>query len=131
MSRIIPQFIAYAGAGAIGTAGHYLTLILLVEAFGLDPVYATTAGFVVGAAINYVLNYVYIFQSDKTHMEAASKFFAVALLGVGSNSLIMFVGESLWQINYLMVQIVATAVVLVQNFVLNRLWTFASPKSTP
>ena len=131
MSRIIPQFIAYAGAGAIGTAGHYLTLILLVEAFGLDPVYATTAGFVVGAAINYVLNYVYIFQSDKTHMEAASKFFAVALLGVGSNSLIMFVGESLWQINYLMVQIVATAVVLVQNFVLNRLWTFAGSKSTP
>jgi len=130
-NKIIPQFIAYAGAGVIGTAGHYLTLIVLVEMFNVTPVYATTAGFAVGAAINYVLNYIYIFQSNKTHIEAASKFFTVAIVGVGINSLIMFLGESLWHINYLVVQIVATAVVLVQNFVLNRMWTFANSKPMP
>ena len=130
-NKIIPQFIAYAGAGVIGTAGHYLTLIILVEVFNIAPVYATTAGFAVGAVINYILNYTYIFQSDKTHIEAASKFFTVAIVGVGINSVIMYVGESVLMINYILVQLVATGVVLVQNFILNRLWTFAGPKTTP
>jgi putative flippase GtrA len=122
------QFVTFAGVGVIGTSGHYATLIVLVEAFNVNPVYATTVGFVIGALINYILNYKYTFQSDKSHVEAVTKFFTVASIGAVVNSTIMFLGESILQFNYLLVQITATGIVLMENFLLNKWWTFARAK---
>lgn len=128
MTKTARQFVTFAGVGAIGTTGHYATLVLLVEAFSVNPVYATTVGFVIGALVNYILNYKYTFQSDKPHVEAVTKFFAVASIGAVVNSSIMFLGESVLQFNYILVQIAATSIVLMENFLLNKWWTFARTK---
>lgn len=105
-----------------------MTLISLVEAINVNPVYATTLGFIVGALINYVLNYLYTFQSNKPHVEAVTKFLTVAAIGAVVNSSIMFLGQSVLQFNYILVQIIATGIVLLQNFSLNKWWTFARSK---
>ncbi len=112
--------------GAVGTGGHFLTLILLVELAGLSAVWATTAGFSVGALINYFLNYHLTFKSDKAHREAMLKFFMVALLGAGMNMLIVFIGVDMLVLHYLLVQLFASALVLLWNFSANKLWTFAT-----
>lgn len=121
----IGQFLLFAGVGAIGTLGHYTTLIVLVQFWAVDPVFASSFGFVVGAMINYILNYHFTFQSDKRHAEALTKFLIVATIGAGINGFIMYIGVENTNINYLIVQIFATAVVLLWNFVVNKLWTFA------
>ena len=121
----IGQFLLFAGLGIIGTLGHYTTLIVLVQFWAVDPVFASSFGFVVGAVINYILNYQFTFQSDKRHTEALTKFLIVAIIGAAINGFIMYIGVENTQINYLIVQIFATCVVLLWNFVLNRLWTFA------
>ena len=123
------QFLMFAGVGAIGTIGHYTVLIVLVQFWAVDPVIASTLGFVVGAIINYILNYHFTFQSDKQHSEALTKFFIVAIVGAGINSFIMYIGIENTNINYLLVQIFATGVVLLWNFVVNKLWTFAHHES--
>lgn len=127
--RVIRQFLTFTGVGAVGTAGHYLTLILLVELLSLDPVVSTTMGFVVGALINYILNYKYTFVSNKSHRETLIKFFIVAIIGAVVNSTIMFIGTKLLIINYLLAQVIATGIVLLQNFVLNKVWTFAEARN--
>lgn len=119
------QFILFATIGAVGTGGHFLTLVLLVEFAGLSAVWATTAGFVVGALINYVLNYHLTFKSDKAHREAMLKFFIVALVGAGMNMLIMYIGVDVMAQFYLLVQVAASSVVLLWTFSANKLWTFA------
>lgn len=124
-ARVLRQFLAFTGVGAVGTAGHYLTLILLVEALGQDPVLSTSLGFVVGALINYILNYKYTFSSSHPHGRTLFRFLVVALIGALVNSGIMYLGTSLLSINYLLTQIFATGLVLMQNFVLNKFWTFA------
>jgi len=121
----IGQFLLFAGVGAIGTLGHYTTLIVLVQFWAVDPVFASSFGFVVGAMINYILNYHFTFQSDKRHAEALTKFLIVATIGAGINGSIMYIGVENTNINYLVVQIFATCVVLLWNFVVNKLWTFA------
>jgi len=117
----------FAGVGAIGTAAQYLVLVLLVEGLAVNPVLASTLGFGLGAIVNYLLNYHYTFRSDKSHLEAAGKFFSVALVGALTNSLLMYLGTDWLGLNYLLAQVLATGVVLIQNFLLNRYWTFAAP----
>ena len=121
----IAQFLMFAGIGAIGTIGHYTTLIVLVQFWMVDPVVASSFGFIVGAVINYILNYQFTFQSDKRHSEAITKFFIVAGIGAGINGLIMYIGVENTNINYMLVQIFATGIVLLWNFIVNKLWTFA------
>jgi len=119
------QFFIFAGIGAIGTVGHYATLILLVQAIHTDPVFATTIGFIIGALINYVLNYRITFNSNKRHRETLTKFFSVASLGAVINGLIMSTGMNMFDVHYLIIQVIATCFVLVLNFTANKYWTFA------
>ncbi len=121
----IGQFLMFAGVGAIGTIGHYTVLIVLVQFWAVDPVFASSFGFIVGAIINYILNYHFTFQSDKQHAEALTKFLIVATIGAGINGFIMYIGVENTRINYLVIQVFATLVVLVWNFVVNKVWTFA------
>lgn len=122
---LLRQFLLFTGVGAIGTLFHYLTLVTLVHSGGLSPLYASTAGFCVGACVNYVLNYNYTFNSNKKHSETLVKFMLVALIGLAINALIMYIGTEWLQIHYILVQIVATGIVLLSNFSFNKLWTFA------
>jgi len=119
------QFILFSTIGAVGTGGHFMTLILLVEFVSVSAVWATTAGFMVGALINYFLNYHLTFKSDKAHREAMLKFFIVALVGAGINMLIMYIGVDILVQFYLLVQIAASSVVLLWTFSANKLWTFS------
>ena len=128
--ELLLQFIKFAGVGVIGTGGHYLTLVVLVQFVGLQPVLGTTCGFVVGAFINYYLNYIYTFKSDKSHKEAMTKFFTVALFGMCLNAALMFVGTHYFRVHYFIVQIFATGAVLMSNFALNRIWTFAKSEQS-
>ena len=119
------QFIIFAGIGAIGTVGHYATLILLVQFMHIAPVIATTIGFVVGAQINYLLNYHITFNSNKRHREALTKFLLVAGFGTIINAAIVVAGINLFEMHYLVIQVIATCFVLIINFIANKYWTFA------
>ena len=110
--------------GVIGTGAHYLALIILVEMTGMNPVTATSVGFVVGALVNYVLNRRYTFRSSKDHLDAGPKFVLIAIVTGIVNSLLVYAGVSLIGANYLLVQIGATFIVFLANFALNSLWTF-------
>ena len=130
LEALILQFAKFSGVGAIGTVGHYLTLIFLVQILGFPPVIGSTCGFIVGALINYYLNYTYTFASNKSHREAMTKFFVVAFLGMCLNAAIMFAGIYYLQMNYILSQIIATGIVLTSNFAFNRLWTFSETEGT-
>ena len=110
--------------GVIGTAAHYVALVLLVELTGMYAVTATSVGFVIGALVNYVLNHRYTFRSSKAHLDAGPKFFLIAIATGILNSLLVYAGVSLMGANYLLVQIGATLMVFLANFALNSLWTF-------
>ena len=123
--QTLRQFVIFSMMGAIGTSGHYLTLIFLVELWEVEAAIATTAGFIVGAFINYILNYHITFKSNKSHREALVKFLLIAAIGAVINTLIMYLGTSSLQYHYLPVQVIATLIVLLWNFTINKIWVFA------
>lgn len=121
---VYSQFLKFAAVGLFGTAAHYTVLTVLVEAFKARVVLATTAGFVAGALVNYVLNRRFTFDSEADHAIALPKFLAVAALGAGINAYMVSWLLEHTGVHYLLVQVCATATVLVWNFVANTLWTF-------
>ena len=120
--QLLRQFISFSLIGVIGTTAHFVVLIISVQALSMSPVSGSIAGFITGASINYLLNYHVTFKSRNSHLESFLKFFTVATLGLGLNTLIMYITTQ-WY-HYLVSQVVATAIVLIWNFLCNRFWTF-------
>jgi putative flippase GtrA len=118
------QFTKFAGVGAIGTLAHYAVLVAMVHLAGANPVFSSGLGAIVGAIINYLLNYTHTFRSHARHRDAAPKFIIVALVGILINLFMMYVLVAILDVYYLAAQIVATGAVLGWNFVGNRYWTF-------
>ena len=123
--RLSVRFLVFAACGAVGTLGHYATMIALVQGARVPPVAASVAGFLVGMVINYVLNYRITFKSTKRHREAATKFFVVAGCGLTLNTALMHALAGVVGLHYLLAQALTTALVLLWNFAANHWWTFA------
>jgi putative flippase GtrA len=117
------RFVLYVAVGGISTVVQYVLLILLVRGLGMAPTPASSIGFVASAAVNYLLNYRFTFQSDRPHGAAAAKFAALAgvgfLLNAGMMHLLVAAG-----VRYLIAQLGATAVVLSWGYIGNSIWTF-------
>ena len=124
MINLLQQFVRFTGVGFVSAIGHYGLLIGLVQIAGADPVPASAAGAALGAVINYLLNYNITFKSSKPHKDAFMKFLLVACVGLALNTLFMWIGVKLLDIQYLLSQIVTTIILLFWSFFANRHWTF-------
>jgi len=127
---LVHQFVNFTGVGFISAIGHYGLLIALVQIASVPAVPASAAGALLGASINYTLNYHFTFRSSKRHREAVLKFAAIGIIGLLLNTVFMWVGVELIGAHYLLSQIVTTGLVAIWNFAGHRYWTFqsASPR---
>jgi len=125
MPDTLRRLISFATIGGLATLLHYALLVMLVELAELDAVTSSATGFVASAILNYWLNYHLTFRSKKRHLVAAPRFLLVAMIGLAINSGIISVGTGLLGFNYLLVQLAATAIVLVWNFAASSAWTFS------
>ena len=126
---LLVQFVNFACVGAVATALQYLVLIVLVQFGDIRPVLASGLGYAAGAGINYLLNYHYTFASQRSHSRAMVKFLTVAMIGLLLNSLIVAVATDTLSLHYLLAQVIATGLVLMWNFVANRVWTFGPART--
>lgn len=124
MIALLREFIKFTGVGFVSAIGHYGMLIALVQFATVPPVPASAAGALLGAWINYSLNYRYTFRSNRQHRESALRFAVIAAIGLALNTLSMWVGVEFIGAHYLLSQIVTTGLVLIWSFAGNRLWTF-------
>jgi len=122
------QFIQYAMVGVMGTIVHYCVLLMLHELFFVATLIATTVGAIAGAGVNYALNYIYTFKSKQPHQLTMIRFFIVALLGLLLNYVTMAKLQEYAAWHYLFSQILATLMVLIMGYFLNKYWTFGQQK---
>lgn len=121
---LLRQFVGFTGVGFVSAIGHYGLLIVLVQLGGVAAVPASAAGALLGAWINYTLNYRFTFRSAKSHRETVLKFGLIAAVGLVLNTLFMWIGVDVIGAHYLLSQIVTTGLILVWSFAGNRFWTF-------
>ena len=118
------KLIKFSAVGALGTLVHYSVLVFLVQLLSVNVLVASSTGAIVGALVNYFLNYKWTFNSNKRHSEAMAKFFAVAAVGFVMNGLFMALFTEALAMHYLIAQVMTTGIVLFWNFLANHYWTF-------
>ena len=127
---IVFQFGRFLVVGGIATALQYAVLIALTAGAGVQPLLASSIGFVASATANYTLNRRFTFHSDVDYVAGLERFLIIAGVGLTLNAAVMAAATAVAGANYIVAQLVATAVVLLWNFHANRLWTFSNRLST-
>ncbi|HGP4213429.1 TPA: GtrA family protein [Pseudomonas aeruginosa] len=112
----------FVSVGAGATAVHYLVLTLLVEGFAAVAA-ATGAG--CGALAAYLGHRRKTFRHRGPVFRSLPRFFAVSLLCVLGNAVLVLLLGDLAGLDYRLAQLAATGALLLATYHLHRLWTFS------
>lgn len=95
------------------------------EKIHLNTYLANAIGFICAATTNYILNRIWTFQSsnEQIAMEYLS-FLGICCVGLGINSLVIYLIHSRLNANFYISKIIATAIVTIWNFIANYYFTF-------
>ena len=120
------KFLKFCVVGVSGTAIDFGLTWLCKEIFKIPKFLANAIGFVVAATNNYILNRIWTWgsTSDQVGVEYV-KFFTESLIGLGLNTLILYIFNEKIKLNFYVSKIIATGVVMLWNFFANNFFTFA------
>lgn len=124
MRHLIEQIMKFGIVGIIATVIDFGVLIFLTEVFGMNPVASATISFIVSLIFNYVASMRYVFR----HREGMSRerefaiFVVLSVIGLGINDGLMWLGTNFAGLDYRLVKVGATAIVMVWNFVTRKIF---------
>ncbi len=123
--KVVRQFIKFGIVGFVSftiDAGIYL---LLTRALSVFYIYAKVMSFSIAATNSYILNRRWTFQSrNPDRLRQFAQFLVVASTGAAMNAGIMYLLHGRLGIHDMHAFLVAVAVVMFWNFLVNRAWTF-------
>lgn len=124
MRNLIQQLLKFGVVGAIAFVIDFGVLVFLTEVFGLNPVISATISFIASVVFNYVASMRYVFarREDMSRTREFIIFVVLSVIGLGINDLLMWLGTEFSSIDYRIVKVAATAVVMVWNFVTRKLF---------
>lgn len=131
MKRLIRQIVRFGGVGVLCFLIDYGILNVLTEYAKVYYLLSATISFSVSVIVNYVLSTLFVFDVDKSHSRVRDLllFVVFSVIGLGLTAGIMKLGVDWLAFDYRLVKIVATAIVMVYNFVTRKLFLERPNKS--
>lgn len=129
MRLIRHQLTRFIIVGITGTLVYYTTLLFFIEFSSLSVLTASSVGFVIVAAQNYFLHYLWTFRSTEQHIKSSFRFLIMFALGFFLNAAIMYVGTNYTIISYPFLQGFAILIIVSWNFVLSTFWVYGKTTS--
>lgn len=128
MRGLLAQFAKFGVVGVIATVIDFGVLIALTELGGWDPVLSAAVSFVVSVIINYAASMRFVFtrREDLSRSAELAIFIVLSVIGLGINEVLMWAGTTALDLNYVLVKVAATAVVMLWNFFSRKRWLDAS-----
>ncbi|MEQ8323380.1 MAG: GtrA family protein [Vicingaceae bacterium] len=123
--ELIVKFVKFGVVGFSGLLIDFGLTYLLKEKFKVQKFVANAIGFLSAASSNYFLNRIWTFQSQNPEIaQEYGKFLFVSLIGLGINSLVLWVLNEKFKLNFYFAKLLAIVVTTFWNFVVNYLYTF-------
>jgi putative flippase GtrA len=120
------KFIKFCIVGFSGVFVDFGITYFFKEVLRFQKYFANAIGFTIAASTNYILNRTWTFHSHNPQVVMEfSRFFIIALIGLGINSAIIWLMNGKFKVNFYLSKLVATVIVTGWNFLINAYFTFA------
>lgn len=112
------QFVRFASVGLTAFALDYALMVFFVEVFGIDPVIAATASYIIATVFNYFASMRFVFH----HREGVRRrreftlFFVLAIVGLIINAVLLWVATDVLFIDYRIARLGVAVIVTMWNF---------------
>lgn len=137
MSKLIAQFLKFAIVGGISFVVDFAVYGIMCNTFGVHYIISGIFGFVISVIVNYLLSmkFVFVSKDDLSKKSEFVIFVVLSVIGLGLNSLILYLCIDLLYLNWLWLQsmisiklmnlaakIIATFIVMVYNFITRKIF---------
>jgi putative flippase GtrA len=123
--ELLFKFLKFGIVGASGVIIDFGFTYLCKEIFKIQKYVANAIGFTIAASSNYIFNRIWTFHSQNPEIGLEyGKFLFISLIGLGINTLILWILVSKFNKNFYVSKLFAIAVVTIWNFFVNLIFTF-------
>ena len=123
-NKLAMQIIKFVIVGGIATIIDFIFLWFFKEIIGLPVLISNTLSFTISVTYNYIASIKWVFDvnKEKESRKQFLTFITFSILGLLLNNIILWICEDLLKIYYLIGKVVATAIVMVFNFITRKMF---------
>jgi putative flippase GtrA len=118
------KVIRYCLVGVLTAVLQFTLVFVGVDGLHLGATLTSSVTFVIIIIFNYLMHYNWTYGVPAPHSKALTRYLVMTFCGFLLNGFIMYFGTALTEVNYLLVQAVAFAVIIIWNFCLSSFWVF-------
>ena len=122
----MPKLVRFILVGGSTSIVCLVLIWLMVDGLHLHVVLGSTIAVILASLYNYCLHYYWTFSSDTSHGFVLIKYSLMCLGGLVINGLVMYFGVTVLSVHYLMVQLLASVMLVLWSFTISFLWVFSS-----
>ena len=122
------ELVAYLFAGVATTVVNYVVYFAATRMMGMGVMAGTWTAWVVAVAFGYAVNKAFVFHTHCESLTALAReavsFFAMRLVSLGMETVLMYVTVELMGLNDLVMKLIVNIVVIILNYVFSKLFIF-------
>ena len=119
------EFLRYGVSGGSAFVVYFVLLFVCTEYLSFHHLVSLVVAYVISIFVNFVISRFFVFRSKSAAiLKEAVSFFLVAMVGLVLQALIVWLGVEGFELNYLLMNILASGVVYGVSFTLNKFLTF-------
>lgn len=121
--KLVKQILKFGVVGGGAFLIDYSVLYVLTEFVGIYYLTSSVISFIVSLIFNYILSIYWVFDvTKKQTLKDIIIFVVLSTIGLGINQVVMYLGSDILHIYYMLTKLVATAIVMVWNFVTRKIF---------
>ena len=122
-NKLLMQILKFGIVGGTAFIVDYGIFTILSQFLNIHYLIASIISFSISVIYNYILSIKWVFDvSKKQTTKEFAIFVILSVIGLGLNSLIMYISVDLLNIHEMISKILATAIVMVYNFITRKIF---------
>lgn len=123
-NKLFQQIFKFGVVGGVAFVIDYGIMVISKELLGFSVLISAALGFTISVIFNYIASIKWVFDVNKEKDEKKNfiLFIVFSIIGLVLTEIIMWFGTDIININYLIVKIIATAIVMVFNFITRKMF---------
>lgn len=128
ISEDISKFIKFGLVGVLNTLINW-TVFTLLNFINMYYIFANIIAYVIATINSYIWNYKWVFEyNGENKKETTFKFVILNLIGLGINTIILYLLVDKFKFNKLIALVITTGIVMIINYLINKIWVFKEKK---